>query len=437
MVRKFLKKVRSTQAGMVLPLVLILLCVVSFMIIPGLQTATGSLAVNSMVQQRTTAYYAADAGIAAILWKFNHEPTFTLPSDGAYYDLPDDINGMKVRVSRVSYSPTTKTYVIQSTAKQDGVPKSDIFASIEVIPGSGGGGSGNMSAFQFALATTGGNINLTTQNVLVTSANNKADLYANGNLVLNNADVNGAGYYAPGKTSSGCANVLNECTSRAGVILETAQWQNYWDEVSKGLAYSKTGWPAPTVWPTTVIPSRYTGTRTYTINNQTVNLGGPYTTYIDGNLELKSQGYVILKGVVWVNGWILSNSSSSFTADPVVAGDQCYLIARSPNTSEGNYSIIINSNTNMNADGNLNLMAENGGVWLKGNMRNDQGGYPKMGTIYAPDGKIFSESNNKSEWSAMIGKSIEIRSNCIIDYDEALRTGVTTGSVVLKKYSAQ
>jgi len=428
------------QSGMVLPMALILLVVASIIVVPGLWATGNMIKVNQALENDTLAYYAAKSGIEDVYWAFGNNEMATRPLTGDGYKLPNQVNGMDVWVKQEKIDG--KTYYISSTAKLNGNTLRSVYASMNVDHTSG-------YPFIYAVASTAGNIDLrSTAKILSIPVDGSADIFANGNIL--NSITSGYVHGEAGATGTinSCSNIQDGChPEQLPVIFQPIDMTWYWEEARKGIAYSKpsVGWSAPAGWPDTAMPPPYTGTRTYEINNTTVNLGGTYTTYIDGNLRIRSGGKVILKGVVWVNGWIMSDSNSSFTTDPIIQGDQCYLIARSPKTDTGNgiYCIIINSNTNMNADGDLNLIADNGGVWLKGNMEDDDGNNAKMGIIYAPDSKVFVESNTNSQFGSIVGKNVELRSNIWIYYNTSLEDNPIEGfklnavSVDWKEFSGQ
>jgi hypothetical protein len=431
----------KSQSGMVLPLAIILLAVASLIVVPGLWSTGTMLKVNQELEGSTMGYYAAKAGIADAYYQIKPAgvaPTFP-------YTMNSTVNGMTVVIS-LAKAPVvqgaTTTYYLRSTAKLNNVEKANIHASINVNTTTG-------YPFEYAIASTDGNVDLrSTAKIISIPVDGEADIFANGNIL--NSTTSG---YVHGQ--AGASGTINSCNNIQGGCLAgqpPVEFQNldmtwYWAEACKGLAYSRSGWPAPSPWPNATIPPPYTGTRTYEISGSNNILGTTgRITYIDGNLRIKSsQTQVTIKGVVWVNGWIHAEGNCSLTTAPDSPGAQCYLIARAPKTSEGDgtYAIIINSNTHINSTGNLSLIAENGGVWLKGNMKADNGANAKMGIVYSPDSKVFVEANTYSEFGSIIGKSVELRSNIWINYNSALRTNPPEGfeinvvAVEMAGYGAQ
>lgn len=447
MFRKFLKKGPSTQLGMVLPIVLILLCVVSFIIIPGLQTATGALAVNSMVQQRTMAYYAADAGIADATWRFKHELDDPVTEADFPYNLPGEVNGMTVTVSLVGpvTGSTTKSWIIQSTAKLNGIPKGDIFASIAVTRKSG-------YPFKYAIGSTDGNIIIDPNCEVHFTPNPNpegimADLWANGSIQVSgtptNTVVDGTAYYtdvpAPDCT---LFTTKPSCSSQSTVDypFQPLDLPWYWD---KDHARQGSAWPSnPGDWNNTAQPTApYIGT-TYKLTSNT-SLGGPsHISYIKGNLDINGQT-VTLYGTVWVDGYIYCQGGTINTnPDPEKQLDQYYLFARGtkPDNPQSGTAIFIKGAT-VNANGNLNLVTDSTGkVHVEGI------GTASLGVVFAPNSEVYlkgNQSGDATKVGAIIGKSVQLNSNVDISYNTALKNNPIGGAelnvvnVTMGQYSSQ
>jgi len=449
MFRKFLKKVRATQTGMVLPIVLILLCVVSFIIIPGLQTATGALAVNSMVQQRTLAYYAADAGIADATWRFKHELDDPVAESDFPYNLPGEVNGMTVTVSLVGpvTGTTTKAWIIQSTAKLNGVPKADIFASIAVTKESG-------YPFKYAIGSTDGDITIEPNcEVHFTPKPNPegimADLWANGEISVNgtpaNTIVDGTAYYTEGDGPDDCALFTSTpCGSKSTVEYPFQEldlpW--YWDKerARKGNAWLSN----PGDWNNTAQPTTPYTEATYTpLNNTSLGGAGNYS-YIKGNLNITNT--ITVKGTVWVDGYIYCQGGTIKT-DPAYPLEQYYLITLGKKTSSPNSGIsIFIKGAKVDANGNLNLITTSDGVVHLEAITNSSGGAALMGVIYAPNSAVTlkgNQSGDATKIGAIIGKSIVLNSNVDIWYNTELKNNPIGGAqlnvvnVTMGQYSSQ
>jgi len=443
------------QSGMALPIAIMIMVVASLIVVPGLW-AVGSMAkVNQELEGSTMGYYAAKAGIEDALWTFKKTGVYEIG------DLPDSVNGMIVKRSQEKkLSPPFQIINVTSTATDNvtGETKAIIRVSANITykqvviteemqgtgfwayedypvwhPGSPGTPGVSGYPFEYAIASTDGNVDLrSTAKIISIPVDGEGDIFANGNIL--NSITSGYVHGVAGATGTinSCNQIQGGCQpGQSPVVFQSIDMTWYWAEACKGLAYSRSGWPAPSPWPDTAMPPPYTGTRTLELSGTSNILGGAgRITYIDGNLRIMTSGTkVTIKGVVWVNGWIQTEGNCSLTTAPDIPGGQCYLIARAPNTSQGagTYSIIINSNTHINSTGNLNLIADNGGVWLKGNMKDDLGYHAKMGIVYAPDSKIFVEANTYSEFGSIVGKSVELRSNIWIYYNTYLRDNPING----------
>lgn len=95
MASKWLAKMRRGEAGIALPIVLILLALGSLMIIPSLDYVSTSLRAGESDQRRLEGLYAADTGVEDALWRISSNVTGSLPYS---YQLTD-INGLSVDVT--------------------------------------------------------------------------------------------------------------------------------------------------------------------------------------------------------------------------------------------------------------------------------------------------------------------------------------------------
>ena len=84
---------KKSQWGMALPMALIMLVLASFIVVPSLMAIQSMMKISSKFSQNTLVYYAADAGVANLMWKYKYG---TAPTSS--YTLTD-INNMDVQVS--------------------------------------------------------------------------------------------------------------------------------------------------------------------------------------------------------------------------------------------------------------------------------------------------------------------------------------------------
>src|SRR4030042_689068 len=131
---KLLKRMIKGEAGQALPMALVLLVLGGLLIVPILSFMTTNLTAHRMVDVKTSATYAADAGIQDALWKLGNgvEPF----ADNASYVLTENgnpviLNGMTVTVEEFEATQASASgylYSVKSTASLDGEPKAVITA---------------------------------------------------------------------------------------------------------------------------------------------------------------------------------------------------------------------------------------------------------------------------------------------------------------------
>jgi hypothetical protein len=111
---KRIKRKLKGEAGLALPMVLILLVLGGFLVVPTLSLMTTNLNANRVVDQANLRLYAADAGVADALWRLNYAGL----KPPAGWQLPEQINGGTVNVTLSQVS--AKLYNIVSIATLPG-----------------------------------------------------------------------------------------------------------------------------------------------------------------------------------------------------------------------------------------------------------------------------------------------------------------------------
>ena len=457
---------------MVMAMVLVLMVVALCIVVPGLTATATMLKVNQELAISTKAYYAAKAGIEDFCWKFSNDRYFTLANP---YTLPD-LNGMAVTVSQVSgdvTDPLSPVCVIQSIAesKDTGIEKAKIFTKLEVtwiwMPGTAGNdpvtgtpgfwtvatpgtegfwtpGTDEIPSvtgypFDYAVATTDGLLwikNNANVNSIPNPPNGEADVFANGALRKDTATgfIYGTGYYTEGTTD--CSNITGGCQKKTeGIAFQTLDESWYWEQAKLGKAC-----PALAGWPNTALPTTY-GAQTYiydgeknaiklkgttnwtnisTVKNPTYLGGAGNISYIDGNLELEKN--FVMKGVLWVNGYISVEGLTIINTDPY---KQSYLLAH----GAADHGITLVTNSKIYAtNNNLNLMSDNGTITLESGIDGPTVSAPVLlGILYAPNGPIIINSNSDAVTSAILGKSVTLDANVTVNYDINLRNNPPEG----------
>ena len=123
---------------------LILLVAASVIVVPSLWAVQSLLTINRNVSQDTLAYYAAEAGVADLIWKYKYS---TIPTEA--YTL-HDINGMDVELTPVKTSG--QDYYWMSSAESGPVSKAEVYVHIRRT-----GSEGN-NLFEYAVASLSGDI---------------------------------------------------------------------------------------------------------------------------------------------------------------------------------------------------------------------------------------------------------------------------------------
>jgi len=92
--KEWLSRIRKEEAGLVLPIVLVMLALGSLLIVPALNYVTTNLKAAEMVEENLEGLYAADAGIEDALWRIKND----MPASFPYSYQLSDVNGMSVDV---------------------------------------------------------------------------------------------------------------------------------------------------------------------------------------------------------------------------------------------------------------------------------------------------------------------------------------------------
>jgi hypothetical protein len=147
MIKSALPNRKCSQSGMILPMALILLVVASLIVVPGMMVMQNLMKINSGVEQDAMAYYAADAGVADLIWKYKYG---TAPT--ASYILTG-INNMSVDVSLLPQS-TGQNYFWRASAPAGSSSKAEVFVNLQQS-----GSQGN-DIFDQAAVALGGDITM-------------------------------------------------------------------------------------------------------------------------------------------------------------------------------------------------------------------------------------------------------------------------------------
>lgn len=113
--RRFLRQLIRDQSGYILPLVLVVVAVGGLTITPILDYAATSLKGSRTIEKGVSGMFAADAGVAYVLWCLN-TPGCVVPAQ-----LPETINGMDVSLAVVDRGEFTVYFgqLIHSASHSD------------------------------------------------------------------------------------------------------------------------------------------------------------------------------------------------------------------------------------------------------------------------------------------------------------------------------
>jgi Tfp pilus assembly protein PilX len=443
MFNQSMRKRLKDQSGMAMTMVLMIMVVALCIVMPGLAAAGSMAKVNRELESSTVAYYAAKAGIEDACWKYkNSLQPENLTMNNMNVTITQSTlsqNESTVPTASGTITTTVTTYLIQSKAglPEGGEPKATINAevmkTVKVTRTAGGTGY----PFKYAVATTDGLLWIKNNaNVNSVPTNGMADVFSNGELRKDTATgfIYGTGYYTEG--TSNCANITKGCEKKTeGVTFQTLDETWYWEQAKLGLAY-----PTPSNWPDTSMPTTY-GDKTYiydgeknaikvagerdwismgTVKNPTYLGGAGNISYINGNLQLEKN--FVMKGVLWVNGYISIEGLTIIDTDPA---KQSYMLAH----GAADHGIRLVTNSKIYATkNNLNLMSDQGSITLESGIDGRTVSAPVLlGILYAPNGPIVVNSNSDAITSAILGKSVTLDANVTVNYNTELRDNPPEG----------
>jgi len=146
MIKRITASLKKGQSGMALPMALVLMVVASLIVVPSLWAVQSLLTINSDVSKDTMAYYAADAGIADLVWKYK----YGIAPTSSY--TVNNVNGMNVDVSLVKTSG--QDYYWMSSAPSGPASKAQVVVHVRQT-----GSQGN-NVFDQAVASLNGDITM-------------------------------------------------------------------------------------------------------------------------------------------------------------------------------------------------------------------------------------------------------------------------------------
>ena len=346
------------ESGQIIILVLILLALGPLLVVPMLNQSISSQKYHRIIETNTLTAYAADAGIEYGYCEVynNPEDIQTSPLEEILY-----INNATVNVT-AEYVPSMAAYRITSTATSTD-NKSITIESYVII---------EIGLFGNAFACDG---NLEIYNTDLTSDEpGECDVYANGNVLLNNSSVDGDLYAA--------GNITLKNSDVTGDIVEGATVLDF-----------------PPIDPA---PHEEAAKEGGTSGDVRLKGGGPYSLgplYIDGNLDITNAD-VTLEGTLYVTGDVdINNATISGFGDIVAEG----------NISLTNYKFYVDDPDTLPLVMSINLKID---------LTNDEGDPGTEAVLYAPNDEILL--SNVNVYGSVAAKTIVV-SNSQIFYPASLK----------------
>ncbi len=206
---KVIKKVIKEEAGLALPLALVLLVVGALFVVPALALLSTTLNANRVVDQSDLELYAADAGIEKAIWHMENDGDFILPEEGSQVavDFGGSLNGKNVIVTVENEGDLG--YKITSTASGGEGEATTITAFVALASE---GGTIYTSIFDFAAASLDGDVNMTGSSWIYSDPRGDGDIFANlGNVNLVGSSIVEGDAGATGNVNiTGSANIYGE-----------------------------------------------------------------------------------------------------------------------------------------------------------------------------------------------------------------------------------
>jgi hypothetical protein len=357
---------RPDESGFILALALVMLVMGSVIIVPSMSTASNMLRINRLSETNTAATYAAEAGIADVMWKFNNNQNPTFP-----YTLPNPVNGLTVTISEAKPAEADAfavTYTLDSAASQQTQVKGRVMLQIVHVTGA--------SPFYYGLVSLNGDITMSNSAMVYSTPAGHGDVFANGNIHAYNSSQIAGNAAATGTIDS------SHVTGTSSPHQPAKDFQDM-----------------DMTWYTQQANSGGYITGNLNLSNVSNYQLGP--KHITGNLYISGTSTVRLNGVVWVDGTIAIANSSRINGTS-------YLVAN------GNISM---SNTATTPD-NPTFISNNGNITLSNSAI--------IGSLYAPNGSV-SIANSMTVNGSIVAKSISMANSAKVNYPLNLQTNPPPG----------
>jgi len=373
----------SAQEGRALVLTLIVLGIGALLIPVFLSHASTNLRATRAIEEDLKEQYAADSGIEYALWQLQNEIT---ASQNPYTYT---INNKDVEVTWGPYPPITETYKITSTATSLVDGSNTTIVSYVRIAESKSDSSDSFAAFDYAIGSLDGDIDLTGSSHVYASgegAEHQGNVYATGNVYLSgSAYVDGVASATGTVNKTGSSGYYDKQEGVPPLVGPEVDTQTYKAEaqdvecaVCGDYTYTGTNWdPDPGVYEDPVHAKNkitINGSGTWTFKN-TVCAG------IDTNKDIDISGSTVVtfEGPVKVGRDLLIGGSGTVIFKGTVCVGRDLKISGSGNVIFEK-PIKVERNMNYSGSGEIEL---GGTVYVGGDMDVSGSQYmPLGGTLY-------------------------------------------------------
>jgi hypothetical protein len=453
-----LKNILKNEAGAALPAALALLLVGGLMVVPAAVLTQTSLTAHRTTGDVVRSIYTSDAGIEYTLWEIGNnaelQNNLGQLTVGEYVSLTfpeENLNGKNMTLTLANQGDS----VFRMTSTTSGGERNVAILS-DVRLAFSAGTYLSPDAFDYALASLNGDINLSGNTETESDEVQQGDVYANGNVTLTgNAEVNGdaaaTGTITVGANAEITGTELPGAAPLSIPIIDPSTYENETLSYDWGTVTHPTGWSIPGIGAYTYTDTVHIAggdlniSRIGTITLGAVCVDAPY------NIVIGSMSTVIFNGPVKVGGSISIASNNSVTFDNTVyvggnfttsgnavlnLGGTVYIkgsISMSGNSAAFNGGHMVIAEGPITLTGNSQLAAEEipfimttytptppaNAITLAGNNWTSA-------ILYAPNGPV-SLSGNSRLYGSAVGKSIAGSGNSRITYPIDLRNRTLPG----------
>lgn len=327
--KKYSQKLRDViagQAGISLPLVLVLLLVGALLIVPSLDLLSSGLTANTSADEADMGLYAADAGVEKALWHMQYDDSFTLPGDGVIAQVNfDEVTNDNTVVVTIENSGSLG-YKITSIATNyaNGSTTTIVtYAAINTVS--------TASIFDYAAASLNGNVDITGAVHVYSDPPGEGDIFANyGDVNISGSSHIEGNAAATGEVNATGAARVDGLEIEGAAPIDTDFIRAELDAIISETLAGATNLVCPYVLTTGdwVVSSSGVYADLPRIQGDLKIIGDitvtfPNTVCIEGDLEIPANAIVIFGDKVSVGGDVIISGASSLITfqDTLYIGD--------------------------------------------------------------------------------------------------------------------